>query len=111
MQKEGEQVTKSHILQSRKKLVDKSFVVGFSLVGLYQQLYTLCPTMTSILHKFSTNNKQELAMNDRIKLRKQQVSTYLCYFGTISRRISALGRPCFRYLENVVNRIAISSIL
>lgn len=73
VQKEGDEITRSHVLQSSSKSVDESFVLKFDLLGLYKQLAATCPISISILHAVSTTPKQESAMNNKTQKRKQQV--------------------------------------
>lgn len=76
VQKEGDKAMKSNILQSQKMRIDELFVLNFSLLGLYQQLSAMGSTITAILHAFSTTPRQERAMTDKIRIRKQQVRVY-----------------------------------
>lgn len=77
--REGDEVTKSNMLQSHTMPFDKSFILGFSLVGLYQKLSTLCPVTTGLFHRLATTSRQELSMNENTEERKQHVSTYREY--------------------------------
>ncbi|KAH9939563.1 hypothetical protein B0H21DRAFT_780573 [Amylocystis lapponica] len=44
---EGNRATKDGLLQSRKKILDEAFVLGFDLHEIYARLRTLCPWMSS----------------------------------------------------------------
>lgn len=82
--REGDEVTKSNVLQSRTMALDKTFILGFSLVGLYRKLSIICPVTTALFHSLSTTPRQQLSMNDNTEQRKQHVSTHYDYsFATI----------------------------
>lgn len=72
---EGRTATKDGLLQSRTMVIDKSFVLNFDLVGLYNRLTELCPTIEAILRSFCTTSKQLRELNEKTALRKQLVSS------------------------------------
>ncbi|PSS33977.1 hypothetical protein PHLCEN_2v1985 [Hermanssonia centrifuga] len=58
VEKEGHAATKNGLLQSCKMTVDELFAMGFYIKRLYSQLDAVCPTITRVLHAFSTTAKQ-----------------------------------------------------
>lgn len=79
MAREGDEVTKSNLLQSHTMQLDKSFVSNFSFVGLYRKLSMLCPVTTTLFHTLATTPRQELSKTEQTEQRKQHVSTYRNY--------------------------------
>lgn len=77
--REGDEVTKSNILQSHTMAIDRSFISGFSLTGLYRKLSMLCPVTTSLLHSLATTPRQDGSKTEQTEQRKEHVSAYRQY--------------------------------
>lgn len=72
---EGQKVTASNMLQSRTKTVNASFAQGFNLLDIYSKLHELCPSMTRLLHAFSTTRRQLKTWTNKKEQQKQQASS------------------------------------
>lgn len=70
--REGEKASASQLLQSREHVIDKSFVLSFNLLTLYDQIKAMCPNMTRILHTFSTTKRQEVSTAVRPSAKAQR---------------------------------------
>ncbi len=55
---EGNAATRDGFLQSSKMVIDETFALAFDLNALYAKISALCPSMTTILHAFSTTTRQ-----------------------------------------------------
>lgn len=73
VRKEGNKVTKTGTLQSRKMPVNESFVAKFNLSELYSSLRRLCPTLVTIMESFSWTTRQKRSANEKTSERKQKV--------------------------------------
>ena len=60
LNREGEDVTKSGLLRSEDKIVNKTYTVDFSLSSLYEKIKILAPSTTRLLHAFSTTRRQQV---------------------------------------------------
>ncbi|KAH9836596.1 uncharacterized protein C8Q71DRAFT_707708 [Rhodofomes roseus] len=69
---EGHQATRDGLLQSRKKVVDEAFALNFSLMGLYDRLRALCPTMAAMLREFSMTTRQMKTLTAKSEQRNDQ---------------------------------------
>lgn len=72
--KEARASTKDGFLQSRLKPIDESFILGFSMSGMYAHIERLCPTFLQLAHAFSTTAWQLREMSSNSMIRKQTVS-------------------------------------
>ncbi|KAJ3555923.1 hypothetical protein NM688_g2309 [Phlebia brevispora] len=92
--REGNKVTKEGILQSRKMVIDESFVLRFNLSNMYEKLRHLCPSMTMLAEAFSRTTRQDRKAkeyeNDASKQRHQKRvgSAILTMLGERSQRNS-----------------------
>ncbi|KAH9842929.1 uncharacterized protein C8Q71DRAFT_698962, partial [Rhodofomes roseus] len=57
--REASKATHDGVLQSRKKVVNESFVLDFSLTQIYHRLAELCPVMTELLKAFTMTTRQK----------------------------------------------------
>lgn len=71
--KEGEEISKTGLLQMKTKEVDPNFRKGFSLSSLYDQFYLLYPNTSRILHAFGTSKQQEKAQSEKAASKKEKV--------------------------------------
>ncbi|KZT69353.1 hypothetical protein DAEQUDRAFT_646439, partial [Daedalea quercina L-15889] len=58
---EGSRATEDGVLQSRKLIVNESFVANFDLKQICAHLRKLCPTMTELLQEFTLTRRQKKA--------------------------------------------------
>ncbi|PSR76085.1 hypothetical protein PHLCEN_2v8691 [Hermanssonia centrifuga] len=91
--KEGHAATKNGLLQSRKMTVDELFAMGFDIKRLYGQLDAICPTITRVLHAFSTTAKQRQNNKEGPIQRKVRmwVPHYCCFWESGVKPIATLN--------------------
>ena len=91
LNREGEDVTKSGLLRSEDKIVNKSYTVDFSLSNLYEKIKRQAPATTQLLHAFSTTKCQQTQSSEvesserldqgsaELSRKKQMVSVIIYY--------------------------------
>ncbi|KAI0363846.1 hypothetical protein BV20DRAFT_957447 [Pilatotrama ljubarskyi] len=62
--REGDRATHDGLLQSRKMTISEDFVLGFDLARIHAALRTLCPAMSTLMHRFSTTNRQKVGRDN-----------------------------------------------
>ncbi|KAI0351936.1 hypothetical protein OH77DRAFT_1486727, partial [Trametes cingulata] len=58
--READRATYTGVLQSRRMVVSEAFVLGFNLTDIHEKLREICPTMSSLMHSFSTTRRQAM---------------------------------------------------
>ncbi|RDX50743.1 hypothetical protein OH76DRAFT_1348447 [Lentinus brumalis] len=58
--KEGDLVTESGILQSQDLPIDDSFLISFDISSIHSRLRDMCPYMNQLMRAFGTTRRQEL---------------------------------------------------